>query len=120
MNVLSLILSSYEEAMESMASGDYEAAISRFQQVLVVDPKSYNAKFQVARALSYSGHRDTAIQRYSELLERNPINSDVLLGSGRVFTWESRYQEAEKDLLLATSTAPNYGDAWSALGDLYY
>jgi YaiO family outer membrane protein len=36
-----------------------------------------------------------------------------------VYTWDNRWREAEADLRAVTKRLPNYGDAWSALGDVY-
>ena len=50
---------------------------------------------------------------------RYPDDADALLGRGRVYAWEKRFDEATKDLRILTEKFPNYADAWSALGDLY-
>lgn len=82
-------------------------------------PVSFDAQFQAARALALGGRRDEAIAAYTALLERSPGNADVLLGRGRVYSWQGRWAEAEQDLRAATVQAPTYADAWSALGDQY-
>ena len=82
-------------------------------------PPSFDQQFQTARGLAIAGQRDAAITAYSELLQRSPGNADVLLGRGRVYSWMGKWSEAEADLSAATVAAPNYADAWSALGDLY-
>src|SRR5258708_30497309 len=82
-------------------------------------PPSFDQQFQTARGLAIAGQRDAAIAAYTELLQRSPGNADVLLGRGRVYSWMGRWSEAEADLSAATLAAPNYADAWSALGDLY-
>lgn len=83
---------------------------------------SYDAQLQRARALATSGdqaQREQAIALYAQMLERSPGNSDVLLGRGRTFAWMGRYPESEADLTAVTTRAPEYADAWSALGDMY-
>ncbi|HVR82553.1 MAG TPA: YaiO family outer membrane beta-barrel protein [Luteimonas sp.] len=84
-----------------------------------VSQASYEQRFQAARELAISGKRDEAIAAYSQLLEASPGNADVLLGRGRVYAWMGQWQEAEADLRSVTTTAPNYADAWAALGDMY-
>lgn len=99
--------------------GDYAAAIGHYRRSLHDDPQSYEAKFQLARLLSYGRERDEAIRLYTELLATRPTNSDLLLGRGRTYAWEGRWAESEADLRTVTSLLPDYGEGWAALGDLY-
>ena len=82
-------------------------------------PPSFDQQFQSARGLAIAGQRESAITAYTALLQRSPGNADVLLGRGRLYSWMGRWSEAEADLRAATVAAPDYADAWSALGDLY-
>lgn len=100
--------------------GDYTTAIQHYRAALTAAPKSYDAKFQLARALAYANQRPEAIRLYAELLATRPHNTDVLLARGRTYAWEGRWSEAETDLTAVTTRLPDYGDAWSALGDMYY
>ena len=103
----------------AMSKGDYPAAAQYYRVEADSHPEAFEAKFKLARALSFSGHRAEAIRLYTELLAKSPENADVLLARGRIYAWEDRWSEAEKDLLTVTSQHPDYGDAWSALGDMY-
>lgn len=103
----------------AMTRGDYAAAAQYYRAEVKTNPKSYEAKFKLARALSFSNHRDEAIKLYTELLATRPKNSDLLLARGRTYTWEDRWNEAEADITAVTKRSPAYGDAWSALGDVY-
>lgn len=103
----------------AMTRGDYNAAAQYYRAEAEAHPDSYEAKFKLARALSFSSHRDEAIQLYSELLATRPNNSDLLLARGRTYAWEGRWNEAEADIKSVTTRSPDYGDAWSALGDVY-
>ena len=82
-------------------------------------PASFGQQFQAARQLALSGQREEAIRAYTELLQRSPGNSDVLLGRGQVYSWMKRWPEAEADLRAATTASPQRADAWAALGNLY-
>lgn len=104
---------------KAMERGDYNAAAQYYRAEAEAHPESYEAKFKLARALSFSNHRDEAIQLYTELLATRPNNSDLLLARGRTYAWEDRWNEAEADITAVTTQSPNYGDAWSALGDMY-
>jgi YaiO family outer membrane protein len=103
----------------AMSRGDYNAAAQYYRAESEAHPESYEAKFKLARALSFSNHYDEAIQLYTELLATRPNNSDLLLGRGRTYAWEGRWNEAEADIKAVTTRLPDYGDAWSALGDVY-
>lgn len=82
-------------------------------------PEGFDQKFQEARELALTGHREEAIAAYTELLANSPGNADVLLGRGRVYAWMGNWAASEADLTAATAAAPSYADAWSALGDMY-
>ncbi len=99
--------------------GDYTEAARHYRAAVAAAPKSYEAKFQLARMLSYTNRREEAIRLYTELLATRPKNSDLLLARGRACAWEGRWAEAEADLTAVTARLPDYGDAWSALGDMY-
>ena len=103
----------------AMSKGDYDAAAQYYRTEAKAHPTSYDARFKLARALSFSNHRDEAIQLYTELLATRPDNSDLLLARGRTYAWENRWKEAEADLTAVTRRSPGYADAWSALGDVY-
>ena len=103
----------------AMTKGDYNAAVQYYRAEVETHPGSYEAKFKLARALSFSNHRDEAIRLYTELLATRPNNSDLLLARGRTYAWEGRWNEAEADITAVTTRFPDYGDAWSALGDVY-
>ncbi|HUR41658.1 MAG TPA: YaiO family outer membrane beta-barrel protein [Verrucomicrobiae bacterium] len=80
---------------------------------------SFDEQVRAARALATSGHREESLAAYTQLLQRSPGNTDVLLGRGQVYAWEKRWPEAEDDLRAATARSPSYAGAWSALGDVY-
>jgi YaiO family outer membrane protein len=103
----------------AMTKGDYDAAARHYRAETEAGPGSYEAKFKLAKALSFSNHRDEAIRLYTELLATRPDNSDLLLARGRTYAWEDRWKEAEADITAVTARSPDYGDAWSALGDVY-
>ena len=108
-----------DDGDKAMTRGDYDAAARSYRAETQTHPESYEAKFKLARALSFSKHRDEAIRLYTELLATRPSNSDLLLARGRAYAWENRWKEAEADLTTVTVRSPDYGDAWSALGDVY-
>ncbi len=113
------LVASIADGDAAMVRGDYQAAAQYYRAESQAHPESYEAKFKLARALSFSNHRDEAIRLYTELLATRPNNSDLLLARGRTYAWEDRWKEAEADITAVTARMPDYGDAWSALGDVY-
>lgn len=116
--ILSLV-TAMADGDSALNRGDYETAAQYYRAEVEAHPESYEAKFKLARSLSFSNHRDEAIKLYTELLATRPNNSDLLLSRGRTYAWENRWNEAEADLTAVTTQSPDYGDAWSALGDMY-
>lgn len=114
-----LLVSSMADGDSAASRGDYEAAATFYRAEILANPEAYEPRFQLARALSFSGKRDEAVRTYSEMLVRSPGNSDVLLGRGRVYAWMGRWKESEEDLRAVTVKSPTYADAWSAFGDMY-
>src|SRR5712691_2806290 len=100
--------------------GEYAEAVRHYRAAVAAAPQSYEARFQLARMLSYANQRQEAIRLYTELLVTRPNDSDLLLARGRTYAWEDRWSEAEADLTAVTNRFPDYGDGWSALGDMYF
>ncbi len=113
------LVATLSDGDSAMARGDYKAAVQHYRAEAQNHPDSYEAKFNLARALSFSNHRDEAIRLYTELLATRPDNSDLLLARGRTYAWDDRWKEAEADITAVTARSPDYGDAGSALGDVY-
>lgn len=107
------------EGDAAASRSDWPEAARLYRAELESSPQSFDAKFKLARALGFAGKRAEAIALYTELLAMGD-NSDVLLARGRMYAWEKRYAESEIDLLAATRKSPRSGDAWSALGDMYF
>lgn len=108
-----------DEAGAALKAGDYVQGIHLYRELLAEKPASYEAGLGLARALAFADSQATAMAAYDSLLARFPEDVDAHLGRGRVRAWAGRHPEAEADLLWAVHAAPAYGDAWSALGDLY-
>ena len=79
----------------------------------------YEQQFQAAQQLAHSGQREEAIRAYTEMLQRWPDNSDILLGRGQVYSWMKRWDESERDLRAAIAASPKRADTWAALGNTY-
>ncbi|MEE8336068.1 MAG: tetratricopeptide repeat protein [Candidatus Neomarinimicrobiota bacterium] len=91
-----------------------------YEKLLSENPESYDALYNLARELSFSGQLEATISAYTNLLEKYPNDADGLLGRGRTYAWSKFYDLAEKDIKNVVNIYPDYGDAWSALGDVYF
>jgi YaiO family outer membrane protein len=80
----------------------------------------FDQHYEQARALVKAGQLELALASYNTLLQRSPGNADVLLARGIVLGRLHRYDEAAADLAAATAAAPNYADAWRALGNIHF
>lgn len=107
------------DARAAMDREDFAAAVEYYKSALQSDPKSYEIRFGLARALAFSGQWAESISEYSSLIDENPADGDARLGRGRAYAWNKQYGEAIKDLLFVTEKTPDYADAWQALGDVY-
>ncbi|HPO10673.1 MAG TPA: tetratricopeptide repeat protein, partial [bacterium] len=104
------------DANEALSRGDYETAIREYRRILEGEPKSYEGRFGLARALYYTGEHGEAVKVCSSILQDTPSDADTHLLRGRALAAQGSYEDAEKDLLFVTENYPKYGDAWSALG----
>lgn len=96
-------------ALVSMASSAQQAAEPSLEDQMIL-----------ARQLATGGQREAALAMYGRLLQEHPGNGDLLLARGRTLAWMNRWEESESDLRAVTAAHPTYGDAWSALGDMYF
>jgi YaiO family outer membrane protein len=80
---------------------------------------SFDQQYEQARSQVKAGQLELALVSYTTLLQRSPGNADVLLARGIVFGRLHRYDEAGADLAAAIKAAPNYADAWRALGNIH-
>lgn len=107
------------DARAAMENRDFLTAVEKYRIALQNDPRSYEAQFGLARALSFSGRYLEAIDEYSKLIEENPNDGDSRLGRGRAYAWSKQYEDALRDIRFVVEKTPDYADAWEALGDVY-
>lgn len=83
-------------------------------------PYNYTGRFNLARELALSGHREEAIAAYTQFLKDHPVNGDGLLGRATTYSWMGKYEKAENDLIKAIRHDSDYSDHWYVLGNVYY
>lgn len=79
---------------------------------------TFDAAYAGARALADGGQPELALAAYDALLVRSPGNVDVLLERGIVHGRLGHWALARADLAAVVQAAPEYADAWSALGNV--
>ncbi|MDP8206948.1 MAG: YaiO family outer membrane beta-barrel protein [Candidatus Electryonea clarkiae] len=117
--VCPIIASPISDGRKAIKNEDFKTAIQTFQDYLIENPESYEAAFELGRALAFDGNHEEAIEVLTNLIDSHPDDADAHLMRGRVYAWNKQFDIAEKDLKFVTSDYPEYADAWSALGSLY-
>lgn len=107
-----------------MATEDPKRLEQRARLELRASPNDADARFRLARALSWQRRYNEAQVEYAQLLKTNPDNADYLLGAAQVHLWRGAAAKALPLLAQARRRAPAYEDVWRlqiqallALGD---
>jgi tetratricopeptide (TPR) repeat protein len=89
--------------------------------VVVLDPKSDQAHFQLGATYDESKNRDKMIEQMNIAIELNPQNAAALNYLGYTMAERgARLDEAEKLILRALKLEPNEGAYVDSLGWVYY
>jgi putative PEP-CTERM system TPR-repeat lipoprotein len=67
-----------------LAKGDVKAARTSFEKALEIDPKFFNAAYNLARLDLADGNVEAARKRYAEVLAKDPNNESALLGQAEL------------------------------------
>ena len=73
------------------------------------------------KGLTYQnrGDSDKAIGRYTETLERNPLQVEAYYNRGLAYYFKKQYDRAIKDFTNAIELKPDYADAYNSRGVVY-
>ena len=99
-------------ALPTSASENPVALEQRMRQRLAKKSGDLEARFQLARALSWQGRFDEALVEFASLIKVRPKNADFLLGMAQVHLWRGAPEMALPLLLKARRLAPKYEDVW--------
>ena len=95
-----------EEAQEAEKGGDYEAAIQKYQEHLVVVPGDDVTKAKLADVLLKGGKdfakQARAAQLYGEILTRNPQRADIRRRLAELSIERSLFKEARSNVKILT------------------
>jgi YaiO family outer membrane protein len=91
----------YASALESIKRSDFGQAESQLRRALDLDPRNAEAKFQLARVLSWQKKYQEGAVLYRELLQSEPANTDYMLGLGQTMLWSGQRDEAVRVMAVA-------------------
>lgn len=108
--------SSQQDAL-AKARAAIEARRFRSAQVTLEDivadaPENDEARFLLARVLSWQDAFDASLNQYEILLRRAPGNADYLLGKAQVLHWAGKSADALEVAERARRLAPDYVGVW--------
>ena len=115
----SLKLDILAKAQSHLNAGRYKAARIGYSIYLKTDSTSYSALYGMAKINAFEKRYKESIWYYNAVLRHFAGDPDAVLGRARVYTWQSEYEQAEKELISITKRFPDYVEVWEALGDLY-
>ena len=74
-----------EEGKQLFAAGDYKKAQLSYKNVLQIDPKHIEARFQMAESLSKLGEVQEAVSHYLAVIGQDPKHVMSRLRMGQIF-----------------------------------
>jgi len=89
-------LDQYEKALDAVQRNDYPAAVSGFQKVVELNPKSPQSRFLLGAAYEGADKPDDAISQYQEALRLDPKFADAELGLAEAYTAKGMEREAKE------------------------
>jgi len=98
---------------------EIERNIEVYNQYLKIHPESEEARFYRAEAYSLLGENDKAINEYTQLIVKNPLNINALLGRAHFYKKSKQYNKAIYDLQTANSLDTNCINCKVELSELY-
>ncbi len=121
---LQLQAASLDGIRQDLQERHYSKAESALKEILSENPKNDEARYLLARVLSWQGNYIQAYVEYQTLLTREPDNTDYLLGLAQVEFWRGNPSEAIPILERARNLNPKDSDlvrlniqALAAIGD---
>ncbi len=105
----------WQKAQAAADRQQWHQAQIQLESWLQQQPKHEEARFLLARVLSWQAKYQEAADLYSELLSDKPDNADYLLGLAQVHFWQNRPHDAIPLLNRALKNAPDYQAVWELL-----
>lgn len=86
----------YAEGLQHEASGDYDAALARFEEVIAAEPEHVNALVHAAQAHRHLGGYGEALVKLYRALETSGGRKDIYLTLGEVYRLRAEPDSAAK------------------------
>jgi tetratricopeptide (TPR) repeat protein len=106
-----------DTADELYNAGEYQQAITTYDQVLAADPQDSYAYGQRGDCYRLLSRYDEAIADFSRALELNPENSWALAHRGECYRAKEQYERAVEDLDRSLSMEPDFAWALASRAD---
>ena len=100
-----------EQGSRLFSEGAYEAALSKFDEALEIEPNHGLALLAGAAALLRLGRRDEAMRQYDQVLSADPRNPKALQARAQIFEGEGRWAQAAEAWSAYLQAVPNDVDA---------
>jgi TolB-like protein/class 3 adenylate cyclase/Flp pilus assembly protein TadD len=102
-----------------IAKGDFDKAIEKMEQALILDPLSMPLMSNLADAYSFAGRFDEALAQYDKIIEMDPSYRRGFEGRGMIFLARGENEKAIKDLEQYHKLIGNPLKGVSSLGHAY-
>jgi S1-C subfamily serine protease len=110
----------YRTGIDSLWLGNYDHAVSYFENAVNRNPKRVDAWIQVGYCKVKQGKNDEAIKAYQQALQLKPRSEDVLNKLGDAYYYASRLPEAIQSYKEAARLHPDRAEAFYNLAFVYF
>lgn len=110
----------YRTGLDSLWLGNYDHAVSYFENAVNRNPKRADAWIQVGYCKVKQGKNEEAIQAYQQALQLKPSSEDVLNKLGDAYYYAGRLPEAINSYKEAARLHPDKAEAFYNLALVYF
>ncbi|WP_457575536.1 tetratricopeptide repeat protein [Desulfomarina sp.] len=108
----------WDNAREKVKADDYDSAVILYKKLHNLKPNIEEANWEYFKVLMNKGLIKEATRIINSLLEKNPSKNEYLLGSGRIFLSEKKYNSALKQFGRVYEFDPDGSFSVNALGGM--
>lgn len=109
----------YRAAISEFEHGNYDLALTYFDQLLEYDPQAVDAPYYQGEIYRLTGDYNAALQAYQKALDIDPNFGPAYLGRARVLPALNSKAKILDDLNKAVELSPDFVDAWLARAQYY-
>jgi S1-C subfamily serine protease len=110
----------YRTGLDSLWLGNYDHAVSYFENAVNRNPKRADAWIQVGYCKVKQGKNEEAIQAYQQALQLKPSSEEVLNKLGDAYYYAGRLSEAIQSYKEAARLHPDKSEAFYNLALVYF